>query len=213
MTPELRMRKTAGSATWKVLLIGGHSGTGKSIVARCLAARFGVGLAQVDDFRLVLERMSTPEQQPTLHALLDIVSRQDASPEAVRDALIKVARTVSYALEIVVAHHVATTTAMILEGDGILPAFAAQRVFADLDVEDSVRAVFLVEEDERQLYRNAIERRRGFELLSADHQRRCVRRSWLHGQWLRQEALRYDVPIVTPRPWETLEERIISVIQ
>ena len=207
------MRKTAGSPPWKVLLIGGHSGAGKTVVARCLARRFGVGLAEVDDFRLVMERMTTPEQQPALHALLDMVSRPDATPEAVRNTLIKVARAVSVALEIVVANHVATDARTILEGDSILPDFAAQRVFANPDVKDLVRAVFLVEEDEGQLYHNATEQRRGFELLSAAHQRRCVRRSWLHGQWLRQEALRCDVLIVAPRPWETLRERILSAIE
>ena len=199
--------------TWKVLLIGGHSGTGKSLVARCLARRLGVGLVEVDDFRLVLERMTTPQQQPALHALLDIVSRPDASPEAVRDALIKAARTVSCALEIVVANHVATDAPTILEGDSIQPVFAAQRVFANLDVKDSVRAVFLVEGDEGQLCGNATQRQRGFGQLSAGHQCRTVRRSWLHGQWLRQEALRCGVPIVSPRPWETLEERILSAFQ
>jgi hypothetical protein len=94
-----------------------------------------------------------------------------------------------------------------------VPTFAAQKVFAKLDVAESVRAVFLIEDDEDQLYRNSEERGRGFELFSAEHQRSCVRRSWLHGQWLRQEAMRCSVPIVAPRPWETLAERILTAIE
>ncbi len=58
------------ASAWKVLLIGGHSGAGKTVVARDLAHQYGVGLAEVDDFRLALQRMTAPAQQPTLHALL-----------------------------------------------------------------------------------------------------------------------------------------------
>ncbi|MDY6875698.1 MAG: hypothetical protein SWK90_05795 [Chloroflexota bacterium] len=198
---------------WKVLLIGGHSGVGKTVVARQLARRFGVALAEVDDFRLVLGRMTTPEQQPPLHALLAAGSETDLSPTAVCDSLIAVAQTVSHALEIVVANHVATDTPTILEGDGLLPAFAARRVFANRHVGSSVRAVFLIEEDETRLFRSAVERGRGFESLAPTHQRRQVRVSWLYGQWLQQEAVRYSLPIVTPHPRETLTERIVNVIQ
>ena len=157
--------------------------------------------------------MTTPEQHPALHALLTAGSRTDLAPTAVRDSLIAVAQVVSHALEIVVANHVATDTPTILEGDGLLPAFAARRVFANRHVGASVRAVFLIEEDETRLFRSAAERGRGFELLTPAHQRRQVRVSWLYGQWLQQEAIRYGLPVVTPHPWETLAERVVNVIQ
>jgi len=198
---------------WSVLLIGGHSGTGKTVVSQRLARRYGVGLAQVDDFRLVLQRMTTPSQQPALHKILRIVSAPDASPEAASEALIQVAQTMSYALEIVVAHHVATHTPLILEGDGIVPAFAAQPVFDGWDVGNSVRAVFLIEADEQQLFRSASKRGRGFEDLSPNQQDKSVRRSWLYGQWLAREAARFGVPVVTSQPWETLEERVVKIIE
>jgi 2-phosphoglycerate kinase len=198
---------------WKVLLLGGHSGVGKTLAARRLAQRFGVGLAEVDDFRLVLERMTTPQQQPALHTLLDRFWRSEIAPDAVCDALIAVAQTVSYALEIVVANHVATDTPTILEGDGIVPAFAAKRIYANREVESSVRAVFLIEDDARQLYRNAIGKGRGFDALPEAVRRRLVRVSWLYGRWLRQEAFRYNLAVVPPRPWETLDERILGAIK
>ena len=198
--------------TWKVLLIGGHSGTGKTIVSRRIARRFGVSLAEVDDFRLVLERMTTPRQQPELHNLLRVVSEPDTSPEAACEALVRVGQTISYALEIVVANHVATNTPLILEGDGILPSFAALDVFAGRDAENAVRSVFLIETDEEQLFINAAQRKRGFEDLSLPLQRHGIRRSWLYGQWLRQEAARFGVNVVASQPWGTLEERIVKAV-
>ena len=32
-----------------------------------LAQHFGIGITEVDDFQVLLERMTTPEQQPALH--------------------------------------------------------------------------------------------------------------------------------------------------
>jgi hypothetical protein len=164
------------------------------------------------DFRLILERMNTQDQQPALPTLLKLVSNPDIPADVARGALCTIAGAVSYALEIVVANHVATDTPTILEGDGITPAFAAQRVFANRDVEDAVRSVFLIEEDEEQLYRNAIERGRGFNLLPKACQYRQVRVSWLYGQRLRQEAMSLSLPTVSPLPWDTLEERIVNAI-
>ena len=197
---------------WKVLLIGGHSGTGKTVVSRRLSRRFGVGLAEVDDFRLVLERMTTPRQRPELHNLLQIVSDPDTSPEAACEALVHVGQTMSFALEIVVANHVATNTPLILEGDGIMPSFAALHVFAGRDAENAIRSVFLIERDEEQLSKNAARRKRGFEDLPPALQRQGIRRSWLYGQWLQQEAARFGVNVVTSQPWETLEERIVKAV-
>jgi 2-phosphoglycerate kinase len=202
--------------SWKVLLIGGNSGAGKTAISRRLARRFSVGLAEVDDFRLVLERMTTPEQQPALFrllALLDVNAQSLASPQVACDALVEAAQVVSHALEIVVANHVATNTPTILEGDGIVPATAAQRVFAGCDVDHAVRAVFLVEQEKTQLLQNAFDKGRGFERLPADFQEHYIDTSWLYGQWLQRNAVRHGLPVVPPRPWETLEERVVSAIE
>lgn len=40
---------------------------GKTSVSYRLAPHFGVAITEVDDFQVMLERMTTPEQQPALH--------------------------------------------------------------------------------------------------------------------------------------------------
>jgi len=52
---------------WQALLIGGASGVGKTSVSYRLAHHYAVGITEVDDFQVILERMTTPEQQPILH--------------------------------------------------------------------------------------------------------------------------------------------------
>ena len=60
-------RTTCVTRPWQVLLIGGASGAGKTSVSYRLANHFNVGITEVDDFQVILERMTTPAQQPELH--------------------------------------------------------------------------------------------------------------------------------------------------
>lgn len=53
--------------SWQVLIVGGPSGVGKTSVSYRLAHHFGVGITEIDDFQVLLEAMTTPEQQPALH--------------------------------------------------------------------------------------------------------------------------------------------------
>ena len=62
------MNRTTGvTRSWQVLLVGGACGSGKISVSYRLAHHFNVGITEVDDFQVILERMTTPEQQPELH--------------------------------------------------------------------------------------------------------------------------------------------------
>lgn len=53
--------------SWQVLLLGGPSGAGKTSVSYRLAHHFRIGITEVDDFQVILERMTTPTEQPVLH--------------------------------------------------------------------------------------------------------------------------------------------------
>jgi len=120
----------------------------------------------------------------------------------------------SRALEIVIAHHVATAVPLILEGDCLLPALAARRVFAGLEVGDQLRAVFIVEPDEAHLLKYTRTRTRGgFPTLTAAEQARRVRVSWLYGRWLAEQAHRHGLPVVTAHPWATLHQRITTAVR
>ena len=47
---------------WDVLLIGGHSTSGKSTVAKRIGTRLGIPVSQVDDHRIGLQRVTHPGQ-------------------------------------------------------------------------------------------------------------------------------------------------------
>jgi hypothetical protein len=40
---------------------------GKTSVSYRLAHRYGVGITEIDDFQVILERLTTPDQQPAMH--------------------------------------------------------------------------------------------------------------------------------------------------
>ncbi len=194
---------------FKVLLIGGPSGVGKSTAGASLARQLGIPLLQVDDLRLALQfsGLVSREQHPELFFFLD---RDDwrVSPEAYRDKLIAVARIISGALRIVVESHIATNVPILIEGDGIVPEFTAK--IASEYGEGQVHSVFIVENDEGILLANMLERGRGIDPNAAAERQTETRGKSLFSDWIQREAEQYGLPTVTPLPWETLPGRLMS---
>lgn len=197
-------------APWNVLLIGGASGLGKSTVARAIAREADACLCEADDVRMALQAVTTAAEQSALHFFVSApgVAREriwDLPPEQLRDGLISVGDVVSRALEPIVGHHVARNKRVVIEGDGILPAYAA-RWRSDLG--DAVRAVFLTAPEQFFTQRHV-------PLEGAEAAERHVREqvNWLFAQWLGAEANRHGVSVVPAVPWEGLIRRIRDAVE
>jgi 2-phosphoglycerate kinase len=192
---------------WQVLLLGGPSGVGKTAASYRLARHFGVGITEVDDFQALLERMTTPEQQPAIH-FWRMHPAPDRLPAAeIMEHLLAQGDAMATGLEGVIANHLETSTPVVLEGDFLHPALAAQARYSGQANGGRVRAAFLYEPDEQQLLANYLSRE-----PQSGPQIKRARVSWLHGQWLRQEAERHGLPVVLARPWETVLERLIAAV-
>ncbi len=192
---------------WQVLLLGGPSGVGKTSVSYRLARRFGVGITEVDDFQVLLERMTTPEQQPVLHFWRTHSDPDRPSALEIMEQGLEVGEMMAPGLEAVIANHLETNTPMVLEGDFIHPSLASRTSFAGQANEGRVRAVFLHEPDEAQLVANYLARE-----PERGPQTKRARVSWLKGQWLEREAKRHGHPVVIARPWETVLERVMASV-
>jgi 2-phosphoglycerate kinase len=204
---------------WRVLLIGGSAGVGKTRVAQAIARRLDLSVLLVDDIRMAIQQVTTPAEQPGIHYFLAHPTIWQKPPEALCDGFIAVGSALTRPLAVNIAHHVFVESAgpVIIEGDGILPALAARRDFSTMQftpapVTNEVRAVFLIEPDEEVVIQNMRQRGRGFGQLSLKEQETLARASWLYGQWLRRQADRYELPIVEARPQETLVERVLQAI-
>ncbi len=192
---------------WQVLLLGGASGVGKTSVSYRFAQHYGVGLTEVDDFQVILEGMTTPDQQPVLHYWRthpDEARRMDEEQHLAH--MLAYSRVMCAAVELVIANHLDSRTPIVLEGDFLLPSLAAQSAYNNIATEGQVRAIFLYEGDEQQILRNYHQR-------EGEEQRRRARASWRHSEWLRQEAERLGIPTIPARPWNTVLTRVVDALE
>ena len=113
-------------------------------------------------------------------------------------------------LSVVIGHHVATNSPVILEGDGIHPGLVRLQEYGGVAANGQVGAVFLIEDDEDALLEATLARGRGDDQFTAAEQRREARAKVLYGRWLRREVRRLGVPVLKPRPWPTLADRLLA---
>ena len=55
---------------WRIILIGGNSGAGKTYLAQKIAEEQRASVLMVDDIRIALQQATTKEQHPDLHVFL-----------------------------------------------------------------------------------------------------------------------------------------------
>ncbi|MCA0454426.1 MAG: hypothetical protein LCI00_10665 [Chloroflexi bacterium] len=194
--------------TWDVLLIGGASGTGKTSISYRIAKHFGLNLIEVDDFQVLLRRMTTPAQQPILHHWDTHPDPFSMSAEEMTANLIATGGVMHSGLEAVIANHLEENIPVVMEGDFILPALAVQPTFGEEANNGRVKGIFLIESDERQLVANYLAREPEY-----GEQTKRARSSWLFGQWLTAECARLGVPTLEARPWADGVERVIGAIR
>src|SRR5579863_2628371 len=198
---------SAPARPWQVLLLGGPSGVGKTEVSYRLARYFQVGITEVDDFQVLLETMTTPEQQPAIHFWRTHPAPEQLPADQIFEQGLEIGRVMAPGLAAVIANHLETRSPMVLEGDFIHPDLAIRSHFLAEPNDGRVRAVFIDEPDEPQFVANYLSR----EPRSGPQVKRA-RVSWLKGRWLRQEAERCGLPVVPARPWETVLERVVAAV-
>lgn len=194
---------------WKVLLIGGSSGVGKTVVARQLASQLSLSVLLLDDLRLALQNATSAATNPDVHVFLRYSAEQWSDADSIFADWIKVGRAMSAPLNAVIRHHIVVPDVgqVIIEGDGILPT-AIPREFET----DDVRAIFIVEQDQERLRKNMLSRGRGFESWEKSEQESFVHASWLYGQWLANEADRLGLPVIEAWPQHNILERVLAAI-
>jgi 2-phosphoglycerate kinase len=194
---------------WKVLLIGGSSGVGKTVLARQLAHQLSLSVLLLDDVRIAMQAGTSAETNPDLHVFLQYSAGQWSIAESIVADWIRVGRAMTAPLAAIIRHHIVVPDVgrVIIEGDGILPTMLPGNFETD-----EVRSLFIVEQDREQLLKNMFARRRGFEEWGKAEQQGFVQASWLYGQWLAQEANRLDLPVIAARPHDNILERVLSII-
>ena len=193
---------------WRVLLIGGSSGTGKSTVAQAIGRQLAVSTLLVDDLRIALQAVTTGNEFPSLHTFISNSSPAYSTAAAFCQGLIAVADALSPALQVVIDHHLSVADAgpVIMEGDGVLPDLVA-------GIRDArCRAVFLHAADDGAILTNMQARGRGFSALPHENQGIIAEGNWLYGEELVRRARMVGLPVIEIVPFRSLPERILNAV-
>jgi 2-phosphoglycerate kinase len=177
-----------------------------------LARRRGVEVASTDDFRVMLQGVVSAERDPALHRFRGDPNIATYPPAAHAERWMGMARSVSAALEPVVAMHLASAGPVLIEGDAVDPALAARADYAGRAAEGRVRGLLLHEHDPAVIAATVRERGRrapgrGFGSDPEELVMAYARASGAYGDVLKVEAERLGVPVLACRPWATLLRR------
>ena len=190
---------------WTVLLLGGASGVGKSMVSHQLALRLGVNLTGVDDIQIALETTTSPEH--VLHYWRTYFDEYMSWPDDRRvQHHVRVCREVFQpVMRALIADHLMTGTRVIYEGDHLLPELATMATYGSESNGGRVRALFLSEPDPAQIAAN-------FEARDGGVEPARPRTSSLFDAFIRAECTQHNVPVVDARPWASVVERIVAAL-
>jgi 2-phosphoglycerate kinase len=196
------------SHSWHVLLVGGASGSGKTMLARRLGRRYGVNVTQLDDIQAALTAVTTPQEKPLLHFWRTNWDEFSAFTDDQHLAhFLEISRTVfGPIIEAIVADRLGGGDPAIVEGDFVLPDLAVRAAFAGEPARDRVRGLFVGEEDEECLAQNFSDRQGGDNALRA-------RTSRVKAHWLRRRCEALSVPWISSRPWESTADRAIEALR
>ena len=185
---------------WTVLLIGGASGTGKSSIAYEIARVYGVNVLEIDDVELLIETVTTKEEFPAIHYWSTGVNWRDIGVDDNVNWLIDVGKEMMPALKKLVERHLEDKLPIIIEGDFLHP-----ELIKSLDHKE-VKSFFVNEPDLNQILQN-YQAREGGEL---QHYRAEI--SIAYGKWLADTCNQYGIPVIEPRPWDTVLERALNML-
>lgn len=186
----------------RLILRAGSAGSGKTTLAKGLAAELGAGWLQLDSLWLAMK--SGAEQGTPAYDVLDIdgrMPREDESDEGVLVAHVAAAEAVCRVLPTVLPLELEAHDTLVVDGAWLLPSFVAGLAIPDTDV----CSVYVVHRDEEAVAAALAPRLGG----RPPEERHLLmnRRIFQYGAWLAGQARAHGLPVVEALPFDTLMVR------
>ena len=188
------------SRPWIVTLVCGASGAGKSRLAVPLAQRYGHPVGEADDIVTAVKALTTADRAPVLHFWDSHPQAAAWPPERIAELHLTIAEALRPGLAAVIADHLAFDAPVVLEGDYLLPDWAA-------GFDARVRALVVHEDDPDRLAANFAAREPG----PAQRHRAAV--SVLVSAELARRAEAAGQAVVSARPWHDVVDRADSALR
>jgi 2-phosphoglycerate kinase len=193
--------------TRRLVLLGGSAGTGKTTLARGLAAELGAGWLQLDSLWLAMKVGAGAGT--AAYDLLDIDTRMGRDDEADEDVLagnIRAAEKVSSVLPTVLPLELQAHEALVVDGAWLVPSFVAGLSLPACEIS----AVYVTHTDESGVVETLASRLMG--RSPEERHLRMNRRIHQYGTWLTEQARAQGIPVVESLPFETLNSRAKSAL-
>jgi 2-phosphoglycerate kinase len=190
----------------KVRLLGGTTAAGKSTSGYRVARKLGIACLSADSVWKALFAFTSAESHPVLHQW-SRPEETDLDPEHLARVHIQESEALTPALEAFVKWEMKEGNRFVFQGAWITPELAARLTGES----DAVRAVFIDEPDGDEILGWMVERSG----VTEPTRRQIVmaKTAELYGSWLREEANRLGLALVSARPRTTLVDRIIAAAE
>ena len=193
--------------TRRLVLVGGSAGTGKTTLARILAAELGAGWLQLDSLWLAMKVGAG--EGTAAYDILDIdgrMGRDDETDEQVLAGHIRAAEKVCSVLPTVLPLELQAHEALVVDGAWLVPSFVAGLSLPDCEVS----AVYVTHTDESGVAETLASRLGG--RRPEERHLRMNRRIHQYGAWLTEQARAHGLPVVEALPFDTLLHRARAVL-
>ncbi|WP_165795275.1 hypothetical protein [Deinococcus koreensis] len=165
-----------------------------------------MALAEADDFDVLLEHLTTPEQQPALHYWRTHPDFFSLSVDEIVAVTVESSRALRRGLVAVILDRLEWGRPAVLEGNYLTPELWDEPELRPHVQAGRVRGALVLEPGREQLLANFLGREpdAGPQALRADV-------SVAYGRWLAAEAQARGFPVLEARPWHTAAQRLLEV--
>jgi 2-phosphoglycerate kinase len=182
----------------RVYLLGGSSSVGKTTAAAVVAQRLGATHLQLDHIAQASPDPRVRRFQAGVDALWSLPATH------LCDLLVDKGEALAEPLHALIRQCLSGSSITVVEGEGVHPHLAPHHPV------EQVRFAFVVEPAQAALFQTLTKRSTRFRALPEAHRHTVAATNWRYGNWLHQQAERFDQPWLESRPWATLPDRLLQ---